>query len=103
MHPAGTTIAHNRGTMRVAMQTYRRQATQHRAGTLQPQPGQRPISCSVHRASLHGQVGRRQVLARNQIGDDLLDFIQAGRKMRRWYGQAERPKDGGSPPEEVSY
>eukprot|EP01025_Chloroclados_australasicus_P013273 TRINITY_DN16276_c1_g3_i1.p3 TRINITY_DN16276_c1_g3~~TRINITY_DN16276_c1_g3_i1.p3 ORF type:complete len:154 (+),score=16.59 TRINITY_DN16276_c1_g3_i1:139-600(+) len=39
----------------------------------------------------------RNVLARNGLGDDLLDYIQAGPKLRKWYGETDKmllPKDG---------
>lgn len=41
---------------------------------------------------------RRGVLAKGGLGDDLLDYIQAGPKLRKWYGETDKmvlPKDGG--------
>jgi hypothetical protein len=32
----------------------------------------------------------------------VLDFIQAGRKLRRWYGEGERSKDKSEEAEEIS-
>eukprot|EP00892_Ulva_mutabilis_P000978 jgi/Ulvmu1/10881/UM007_0057.1 len=39
----------------------------------------------------------RDIRMRNELGDDLLDFIQAGPKLRKWYGETDKmllPKDG---------
>ncbi len=43
------------------------------------------------------------IIAHGQnLGDDLLDFIQAGKKMRKWYGEGEMAlQDGGGRPEKV--
>jgi len=32
------------------------------------------------------------------LGDRMLDFIEGGPKLRKWYGQGERPTDGGGVP-----
>ena len=34
---------------------------------------------------------------RGNLGDDLLDYMAAGPKLRKWYGEGERemPRDGG--------
>ncbi|GLI62964.1 hypothetical protein VaNZ11_005821, partial [Volvox africanus] len=38
---------------------------------------------------------RNIVVCKNKIGDELLDFVTAGPKLRKWYGAGERPVDGG--------
>ncbi|GIL49809.1 hypothetical protein Vafri_6123 [Volvox africanus] len=38
---------------------------------------------------------RTFVICKNKIGDELLDFVTAGPKLRKWYGAGERPVDGG--------
>ncbi|KAL6748524.1 hypothetical protein V8C86DRAFT_3146608 [Haematococcus lacustris] len=39
------------------------------------------------------------VHAKGRLADDLLDYVTAGPKMRKWYGQGERPSEGGPGPE----
>ncbi|PNW86750.1 hypothetical protein CHLRE_02g095133v5 [Chlamydomonas reinhardtii] len=58
-------------------------------------PSSRP-KC-IPRASLRNPA-RVLVVRQNKIGDDLLDFVTAGPKLRKWYGAGERLTDGG--PEE---
>ncbi|KAG2423603.1 hypothetical protein HYH02_015303 [Chlamydomonas schloesseri] len=46
------------------------------------------------------QSTRQLVVRKNKIGDDLLDFVTAGPKLRKWYGAGERPTDGAEPGQE---
>ncbi|GMH43305.1 hypothetical protein BSKO_11227 [Bryopsis sp. KO-2023] len=71
------------------------------AATRAPAPVASPATSSVSRVChLNAQHGRRVAcraayLGIGGMGDELTDFITAGRKMRRWYGQEDRmPKDG---------
>jgi hypothetical protein len=44
--------------------------------------------------------GRKPKLS---FGDQLLDYIEGGPKLRKWYGQEEQaPRDGGIEPDQVS-
>lgn len=40
-----------------------------------------------------------RLLVRNQLGDELLDFLQAGKKMRKWYGAGDMRSPRGPLPE----
>lgn len=41
------------------------------------------------------RLATRRIVVNSNIQDDLLDFVTAGPKMRKWYGQGERlPRDG---------
>ncbi|GIL77629.1 hypothetical protein Vretimale_6801 [Volvox reticuliferus] len=57
--------------------------------------GHRPTVSSKGATISHLVRYRKIVICRNKIGDELLDFVTAGPKLRKWYGAGERPVDGG--------
>jgi len=80
---------------------------QLRAGATAPVAQQAATPCNLLRPG-HPS-GRIATLVRSSnggggggLGDDLLDFMYAGKKLRKWYGEEGLvlPKDGGSPKDE---
>lgn len=58
----------------------------------------RPLPCN----SLRKRHKTRATNDEKGLGDELLDFMYAGKKLRKWYGEQDLvlPKDGGDPVEE---
>ncbi|GLC39859.1 hypothetical protein PLESTB_001291400 [Pleodorina starrii] len=57
--------------------------------------GHRPVTRSTGPRAVTLPRYRSITICRNKIGDELLDFVTAGPKLRKWYGAGERPTDGG--------
>ncbi|GLC67063.1 hypothetical protein PLESTF_000511000 [Pleodorina starrii] len=57
--------------------------------------GHRPVTRSTGPRAVTLPRYRSITICKNKIGDELLDFVTAGPKLRKWYGAGERPTDGG--------